>query len=183
MSKLIVLALAAAFIIQAVELRVLNQTCTKKVETERFDCYPESDASEEGCVKRGCCWNPRGNLRGHYTSGQDVPFCFYPDDFPNYQVVASNRVRGGNVYSIQKMNATYRPNEILKLEVRVTYDTNYRLRVQIVDPNSERYTVPLNTSTSDRDSDLFGDDTDYQIAVSESPFSIKIYRKSTARLM
>lgn len=169
---------------------ISSQTCTRKVEDERFDCYPEDGSNEKGCLSRGCCWNPRlaksDKKPTSLNSGTDVPFCFFPEDFPNYKVVSSaRRMRGGGmVYSIQKMNTTYRPNEILKLEVRVTFDTKQRLRVQIVDPNNARYQVPVFNDEEEKTENVWtGDDTDYQIAIGDSPFSIKVYRKSTARLM
>lgn len=164
-----------------------SQTCTKKTDVERFDCFPEDGSNEKDCLSRGCCWNPRiqhrlpDSKRYKHTSGDDMPYCFFPDDFPNYRVVSTQRVQNGHIYSIQKSNSTFRPNEILKLEARVTFDNNQRLRVQIVDPNNPRYQVPDFETTKQQK--IASDNTDYQIAVSEDPFSIKVYRKSTARLM
>ena len=42
--------------------------------TSRKDCHPESNATEEACVARGCCWN------------DDIVapnWCYYPSDPTN----------------------------------------------------------------------------------------------------
>ncbi len=58
------------------------------------------------------------------------------------------------------------------------------LKVQITDPNSDRYQVPVLTKNSEKESNtLNGQETDYQVFVADSPFSIKVYRKSSGRLM
>lgn len=34
-------------------IEVLREMCMQVTDNMRFDCYPQSGASEEGCVKRG----------------------------------------------------------------------------------------------------------------------------------
>jgi lysosomal alpha-glucosidase len=167
--------------------------CAEVNDEDRFDCFPEFGANQEECVARGCCWRPpkftkfhelKSTLNKHNTKLLlDIPYCYYPESFPNYQVVKKVKTDSGHVYSLQKRNATFRPNEILKLEVRVIYETSQRLRVQIVDPNDDRYEVP-DVSGIRTDSRLNVDDeTDYQFYVNESPFYIQVFRKSTGKVM
>lgn len=84
---------------------------------------------------------------------------------------------------MQKNESGFRPNEILKLEASIILDTDKRLRVQIVDPNNERYQVPILNNRDYTKNKATVKDTDYQISISRNPFSIKVYRKSTGRLM
>ena len=47
----------------------------------RIDCYPETVPQvQEHCEARGCCYDP------HVHLNDDVPWCFYPSDYPTYKV-------------------------------------------------------------------------------------------------
>jgi len=180
------------FFIVFVHLAVKTQTsdasltCDLIDNTDRFDCYPEDGASQAGCEARGCCWSPPRRSASHRLADiLDVPYCFYPKDFPTYQVVSSGLSNQGLVYALQKPNSTCRPNEILKLQATVSFDTKKRLRVRIVDPNEERYEVPLMNDNKKSRKPMRGDpdDTDYQVYIGQNPFFIKVFRKSSGRLM
>jgi hypothetical protein len=157
--------------------------CDQIQNEDRFECFPEYNASESECLQRGCCWQPPSRIDNKKSRKlkDDIPYCYYPSNFPNYYVVDSTN----NVYSLQKDDATFRPKEILKLQAKIIPDTKYRLRVQITDPNNpSRYQVPkLNPEREDQDQKLTEEDYDFQIFVSQIPFAIRIYRKSTGKLM
>ena len=173
----------------------ISQKCDQIANEDRFDCHPEYGANQNECIKRGCCWRaPSGRENSQPETvnrtrlGMDVPYCYYPGDFPSYQVVSQSRMAGndGIVLSLQKSRETFRPNEILKLEVRIHFETNRRLHVQIVDPNNERYQVPvvnINQPYQQSKYDAKDNNTDYQISINKSPFALKIYRKSTGKLL
>ena len=72
-----------------------------------------------------------------------MPYCYYPTSFPTYEIVSGGLNGNDYIYSLQKNQSGFRPNEILKLEASIILDTDKRLRVQIVDPNNERYQVPV----------------------------------------
>ena len=143
---------------------------------ERFDCFPEprSFSKESECLQRGCCWSGPTGL-----GNPNTPFCFYPTNFPSYVV----KNKSDNVYRIEKAKATFRPNEILKLEARIIPDGKKRLRVQIVDPNNQRWQVPSVVLSSNNNNNNNEKDYDFDVTVSENPFSIQIYRKSTGKKM
>lgn len=144
---------------------------------ERFDCFPEDGANEADCVNRGCCW--RANSLGF---GIDAPYCYFPLNFPNYQTIKSktlNQMHASSYY-IEKIQATFRPKEILNLTVDLFYDTDQRLRVQIYDPNNERYQVPVEVSHKGLRRTA---NTEYYVNIVDEPFGIKIYRKATQKLM
>lgn len=47
----------------------------------RIDCFPETVPQiEEHCLARGCCYDP------HIRFNDDVPWCFYPSNYPTYQL-------------------------------------------------------------------------------------------------
>lgn len=144
-------------------------------------------SNEKDCTNRGCCWRPpSANIkREKIRSGVklDVPYCYYPTSFPSYEIVSGGAGGNGYIYSLQKNESGFRPNEILKLEASIILDTDKRLRVQIVDPNNERYQVPILNNRDRTRNKASVKDADYQISISRNPFSIKVYRKSTGRLM
>lgn len=168
-------------------------TCEPDIDDEqRFDCYPEYGASESACISRGCCWRPPkfNKLSSHKFDKKNrnyllnVPYCYYPTGFPNYQVVSTKKYKNGYSYTLLKANATFRPNELLKLEARILLESSQRARVQIIDPNNDRYQVPLfDESERVYDHSLNGDNTDFQFYVHQDPFYIQIFRKSTGRKM
>lgn len=154
--------------------------CDKIENNDRFDCFPEYGSSQEKCERRGCCWSPP--LANKFDS--NIPYCYFPSDFPNYHVFSSRKDDNSLVFSLEKLNTTFRKNEILKLEARIIYDTKNRLRVQIKDAKQQRYQVPVfNKEYRAYDKACLKCDTDYQIFVNENPFAIKVYRKSNGRLI
>ena len=162
-----------------------DPVCNQIDNVNRFDCYPENGANENDCLNRGCCWSPPSqpeDVNQKYL--QNVPYCYYSKDFPAYEVVSGESLPNGYLYSIEKSNNSFRPNEILKLEVRLMFESKERLRIKISDPNSKRYEVPVfKLNKKDKLDSEFGDDTDYQISVNQKPFFIKVFRKSTGKLM
>eukprot|EP00731_Ephydatia_muelleri_P000495 Em0001g495a len=102
--------------------------------TYRFDCYPEGDGSEAACVSRGCCWNSLVS-----------PSCFYPDGF-GYSMdgkVSFERYGHGSATLSRKVNQPVQyTGPVATLRVDVYLETQYRLRVKISDPSTNRYEVP-----------------------------------------
>ena len=165
-----------------------DPVCDAIANNNRFDCYPEQGSTQAGCLSRNCCWQPpHADENGQVSL--DIPYCFFPSNFPNYRIVNSSRTQsGGLVYSIQKSTPTFRPNDILNLEVNIIPETQQRLRVQIIDPANDRYQVPVVkkqaiTSSSTTATNFASDEYDYQTTVSNDPFSLKVFRKSTGKLM
>lgn len=158
--------------------------CNKIKPNERIDCYPEPYASKERCLQRGCCWEPVEMKLGLNNTEISEPWCHYPTDFPTYRVVNGEYVPNGYIGSLEKNVATFRPNEILKLHINVTFDTRQRLRVRINDPNHARFEVPIVMNQKRTAHEFNSDDShDYEFFVNKDPFYMKVYRRSSKKLM
>ena len=158
--------------------------CNNIKPTKRVDCFPEPFATEEKCLRRGCCWEPA--KRTYMLNNIQIaePWCHYPSDFPTYRVVNGEYIPNGYIGSLEKSQSTFRPNEILKLHINVTFDTRQRLRVKITDPNVDRFEVPVILRQGKKSKEFNEDDThDYEFFVNKDPFYMKVYRKSTKKLM
>jgi len=155
---------------------VYTQQCDQSSDVARFDCYPENNSTQEKCEARKCCWRTplqQSNLTGFRDLG--VPSCYYPSDFPTYEVTSNETTDFGQRLHIVKSQTTYMANDILRLTVDLIYETEQRFRIQIYDSNFARYQVPLQVPKVDKKVDM----TDYEVVVKSKPFSILVTRKST----
>lgn len=156
----------------------IAQQCDESSHDARFDCYPESEPTKEKCLTRNCCWRildetiSKNNLTG-------VPFCYYPKDFPTYEVISNNPTEFGQRIQIVKSQKTYMPNDIFNLTVDLIYETQQRLRIKIYDPNNKRYEVPLDVPIVQTKVN----DIDYNISINAKPFALIVTRKSTGALL
>jgi hypothetical protein len=155
---------------------VYTQQCDQSLDVARFDCYQEGVSTQEKCEARKCCWRTplqQSNL----TDFRDpnVPSCYYPSDFPTYEVTSNETTDFGQRLHIVKSQTTYMPNDILTLTVDLIYETQQRFRIQIYDSNFARYQVPLQVPKVDKKADM----TDYEVVVKSKPFSLLVTRKST----
>ncbi|KAK2899547.1 sucrase-isomaltase, intestinal-like [Channa argus] len=143
-------------------------------EYQRFDCYPEENASEAKCRGRGCIWEP-SNIDG-------VPKCFYPKDY-GYTVTAAQETDSGmtvNITQNPKYRSSGRPEsrDIDTLRVEIRYHSGDMLQFKIWDPATDRYEVPVPlslpvTPETDENKRL------YKVFITNKPFGIQVVRKST----
>jgi hypothetical protein len=157
------------------------QQCEQSLDIARFDCYPESGSTKDKCLARNCCWNEpieNINLTKKYPSAfrdVNVPYCYYPKDFPTYVLQKSEQTDFGQRIRINKSQITYMPRDISDLTVDLIYETEQRFRIRIYDSNHKRYEVPLEVPIVEKKANM----TDYDIKINEKPFSILVTRKST----
>ena len=149
------------------------QQCDQSVNVARFDCYPESNPTQQLCEARNCCWRPPVQ-QGNGTN-VDVPVCYYPKDFPTYQVVDNRTTDLGLRLQIRKSQSTYMPDDILDLTVDLLFETQQRLRIRIYDSAAKRYDVPLAVPVVTSKANM----SDYEVSIEEKPFAIVVKRKST----
>lgn len=163
------------------------QQCDQSSDFARFDCYPESDASETKCLSRGCCWrlplepNHRVQKPKNLTALRDVnvPYCYYPKDFPSYTVVSKTDTDFGQRILLNKSQLGYMPNDLSLLTVDLIYETEQRLRMKIYDSNRQRYEVPLPVPKVEKKVEQ----TDYKVQVNNQPFSLQVTRASNGMVL
>jgi hypothetical protein len=126
------------------ERYMLDQTLSEKqcdiqIPSQKFDCYPEKSVTEEGCLDRGCCWQkdlsrrlPIQSMNENDTqSPVDVPYCFYPRNFPGYSVDERTDTPLGFSMKLTGKPPTYYPKGVTQLAVDVSYETDQRLHVKV----------------------------------------------------
>jgi hypothetical protein len=160
---------------------IYAQQCDQTSTAARFNCYQENDPTQEKCEARKCCWRvPVGRSTLNKTNltnlgNVSIPNCYYPSDFPNYEVTSNETTDFGQRFRIVKSQTTYMPRDILDLTVDLIYETEQRFRIKIYDSIYQRYQVPLQVPTVQKKADM----TDYDVVVESKPFSILVTRKST----
>ncbi|CAF3239220.1 unnamed protein product [Rotaria socialis] len=161
------------------------QQCDQPVDSARFDCHPEPSVSQQSCLDRNCCWKPIFSpairlLKNHSTNYfEGVPWCYYPRDFPTYQIKTNESTSFGQRLTIVKRQSTYMPNEILNLTVDLIYETAQRFRLRIYDSTKKRFEVPLQVPAIETKANA----TDYEVSLSQTPFAILVKRKSTRGIL
>nr|XP_046244835.1 maltase-glucoamylase, intestinal [Scatophagus argus] len=143
-------------------------------EYQRFDCYPEKEASEAKCTARGCIWETSNIER--------VPWCFYPKDY-GYTVTTTTESPSGMTVDItrnRKYRSSGRPGspDIDTLRVEISYHTSSMLQFKIWDPATDRYEVPVPLSVPDNP-ETNESKRLYKVLITHNPFGIQVIRKST----
>jgi lysosomal alpha-glucosidase len=175
------LSYVICFVVLCLVTYVYTQQCDQSSDVARFDCYPEGGPTQQTCEARKCCWRSpvqQLTLAAKHMSNignVTVPFCYYPSDFPTYEVTSNEPTDFGQRIHIVKSQTTYMPNDILSLTVDLIYETQQRFRIKIYDPANKRYEVPLQVPVVEKKADM----TDYDVVVKSKPFSILVTRKST----
>ncbi len=157
-----------------------GQQCDLIPDVARFDCYPDGNGTQAKCEARKCCWRPmiqQSNLSER--ADPNVPSCFYPSDFPTYDVTSNEPTDFGQRLRLFRSQKTYMPFDILNLTVDLIYETQQRFRIKIYDSYYNRYQVPLQVPVVAKKADM----TDYNVVVNSKPFSIVVTRKSTGAIL
>lgn len=150
------------------------QQCDILSNNERFDCYPNDQADEQKCQTRGCCWRkPVDTLEDI-----NVPYCYYPKDFPTYVLISNRSMDFGQRIMINKSHDGFMPNDARVLIVDLIYESNQRLRIRISNLQ-DRYQVPLDVPVVP----IRANRTDYEVNINENPFSIVVTRQSTGTIL
>ncbi|XP_038064192.1 lysosomal alpha-glucosidase-like isoform X2 [Patiria miniata] len=140
--------------------------CSGIAPSYRFDCHPEADVTQLKCQQRGCCWLSSKNL------DEGVPYCFYPHDFPTYEMGSPEQTAFGYSVVLKRTTKSYYPNDVMQLQMDIYFETSYRLHFKIYDPRSERYEVPIPTPKVSKRAPS----TDYKVQFSKSPMGLVITR-------
>ncbi|XP_022103478.1 lysosomal alpha-glucosidase-like isoform X2 [Acanthaster planci] len=141
--------------------------CSGIYSSYRFDCHPEEGATQQECQRRGCCWLASKNL------DEGVPYCFYPSDFPTYQMGSPQPTAFGYTVMLKRTTKSYYPNDVMQLQMDLCFETSYRLHFKIYDPKSKRYQVPVPTPKVSKRVPS----TDYKVQFSRSPMGLIVTRR------
>ena len=165
---------------------VVAQQCEQSVNAARFDCFPESGASQDKCVARGCCWHEPIKEKHRLRNGStivdgdvNIPYCYFPKDFPTYRVSMREPTDFGERIQLVKSQASYIPADFLNLTVDLIFESKERFRLRIYNSLDQQYQVPLPVPTVEKKAET----TDYQVTVNENPFSLLVTRQSTGAIL
>ncbi|XP_034043234.1 lysosomal alpha-glucosidase [Thalassophryne amazonica] len=152
-----------------------RDSCSLIPEVWRFDCYPERGVVviRELCEARNCCFIPASSRRNN------IPWCFYPQQFPSYSLVSINDTSLGQKGTLLKEMKTYYTGDILTLELESRYETETRLRIRITDPSKSRFEVPISVPSVTKKAER----SDYVVEVSKEPFGLIVKRRSTGAVL
>ncbi|KAL6481335.1 hypothetical protein MHYP_G00094150 [Metynnis hypsauchen] len=155
------------------------ESCSLIPEAWRFDCYPERSVvvTEEMCHQRNCCFIQVSKTGSLEQNG--VPWCFYPPDFPSYELAAISETEMGYSGKLIRLQKTYYPNDIETLQLDVLYESNSRLRVKVTDPAKQRYEVPIDVPVVKEKAP----DPLYTVEFSKQPFGIVVKRKQNGAVL
>lgn len=129
-----------------VEASFASPICTDSIDSHRFDCYPDDDATQEKCESRGCCWKISSSS---FKKGVplNVPYCFYPSNF-GYELVKQEETATGYMLDLQMQQKGPFGQNIANLKVDVRLETQQRLHVKVIVPNFQCRVVIYASYTS-----------------------------------
>ncbi|XP_045412485.1 sucrase-isomaltase, intestinal [Lemur catta] len=141
---------------------------------ERINCIPEQFPTQVTCEQRGCCWKP--------WNDSVIPWCFFADNH-GYNVEGDTTTTNtGLEATLNRISSpTLFGNDISSVLLTTQNQTLNRFRFKITDPSNTRYEVPhqfVEEFTGPTPSETL-----YDVQVTESPFSIKVIRKSNSRTL
>lgn len=167
--------LSIVFIVVVLSHGSIGQQCDQPIDNARFDCYPQTGVTQDKCLERGCCWrNPSESLHD-----VNVPYCYYPKDFPSYVLTQTETTDFGQRIRINKSQEGFMPNDTRELTVDLIFETNQRFRIRIYQSNQQRYEVPIPVPVVQTKANM----TDYEVKINENPFSIVVTRISTGIIL
>uniref|UniRef100_A0A1B6D5E9 P-type domain-containing protein n=1 Tax=Clastoptera arizonana TaxID=38151 RepID=A0A1B6D5E9_9HEMI len=148
--------------------------CANIANVDRFDCFPQGKAEEESCKSRGCCWAlPQEKI--NKSADLNVPYCFYPNSFNNYQYInVSVNDLGATAYLKILFSSPY-PKDVELVKLDVMYETENRLHIKIYDANDKRFEIPFPDFPELRKA---AKNTKYYVDIDKEEVGFRIVRKS-----
>lgn len=153
-----------------------NSYCPKDLEDElKFDCFPENNANELECSKRGCCWST--------SDTEFVPYCYYPSNFALYSFVNISKLNdnyhNGVVAYLKLTRESSYPEDIQLLKLVAHFETRSRLRVKIVDATNDRYEVSVLETKMTEDLPKNHNRNDYEFLINSKTPGFRVVRRSS----
>ena len=154
-----------------------DEQCSNFQPAERFDCYPQPNANQEGCEARGCCWN----IIKDANLPKGVPFCYYPKQYGGYEVVNSTSSDSGQTVLLRRTFQSTYPRDVQLVRMDVEYQTNDRVRVKISDAENARFEAPY-PKISQTSTTKAADNPNYVVATDPDNFPFVVSRKDGTTL-
>ena len=105
-----------------------NSMCNIPRYTDRFNCHPEPNATQEKCEERGCCWET-SVLRFFPTDHPQrsgPPVCYYPTDYPVYIVRDIVNTTTGFYAMLTRDSTSYYPGDVTTVVYECTLWNQYK---------------------------------------------------------
>lgn len=108
-----------------------NSQCRLLSNSDRFDCFPETNANAAECQARGCCWAAPQKEKSIKNGNINVPYCFYPRNYSSYSYVNVTVTAYGLEAFIKKQFKSPYPGDVEIIKITVKYETDDRLHVKV----------------------------------------------------
>ncbi|XP_058151204.1 sucrase-isomaltase, intestinal [Dasypus novemcinctus] len=140
---------------------------------ERINCIPDQFPTQVLCAQRGCCWRPWNN--------SVIPWCFFAENH-GYNANGRNSTSTGLEAMLNRIpSPTLFGNDINRVFLTIQSQTTNRLRFKLDDLNTKRFEVPHQYVK--KFNGPLPSDTLYDVKITDSPFSIKVIRKSNNKIL
>ncbi|GJJ75499.1 hypothetical protein EMPS_07857 [Entomortierella parvispora] len=150
--------------------------CKAEVVTRR-DCGWTGISAKE-CYDRNCCWDSTPN-------SLNSPFCFLrQQSCKGYAVDFSEQSKTGLILYLKLQGTCQRYGEDSpRLSVHVDFETEHRIRIRIIDPESNRYEIPSSVLPNPKLSAKLGfgylENLAYRFDYTKNPFTFSVIRNET----
>ncbi|XP_034250014.1 lysosomal alpha-glucosidase-like [Thrips palmi] len=156
---------------RAREICYKNPTVSHSGVLTRFDCMPRN-ANAQDCRRRGCNWD---------ESVQNVPYCFYPDNYGSYSNENVTNINGRTTATMRKKLKSPYPEDVDLLQFEACAETESRLHIKITDAKKDRFepfypVVPQVDCKSSKNNQ-------YQVKISEGKMGFKVLRSSSGKVI
>ena len=163
--------------------KLRDATCSLIPEEKRFDCHPESGASEASCSKRNCCWKPVHKTKiSKNQEDINVPYCFYDVNWKIYDYENLTSHGNGNDISgfLQLKGSSSYKNDLNLIKIESTSIDSSTLRVKLYDPSQKRYEPPWPLRPEAKS---FSGTTNYELKIDKSNPGFAVHRSSNGETL
>jgi hypothetical protein len=175
---LITLAIVLPLTLTRKKVIFVERKCPDGTNQPRVDCLGDltSDQhSESTCTSRGCCWA---------SNSYPAPSCVFPYNYGYSNAKWKSKSFSHKWADLLKFNTrnSFSSADITNLEAKIEYQTDERLHLKIYPRRNfrnkvQRWEIPSGIQSETIYQPL------YDVQINEIPFSVKIIRKNTSKVM
>ncbi|KAL0872207.1 hypothetical protein ABMA27_004610 [Loxostege sticticalis] len=146
---------------------VLKDICAKVTDNLRFDCFPQANANENDCNKRGCCW------RVPEQKGKNIPYCYYPPQYDSFRFLNMTEDKHSVSVYYEKARPSGYPDDFEVVRMDFKYMSDDVLQIKIYDAENKRF-EPLLPEIPTASKPL--DSMRYRVEINGSAVGFKVVR-------